>query len=149
VDEELSDEGIRTLLGKVQRIAVLGAKAGAAEDAFRVPRYLQARGFRILPVNPKLEAVLGERCWPDLGSLPEVPELVNVFRAAAHIPGHVEEILRLAPLPRGVWLQLGIRHDEAAARLRDAGIQVVQDRCIMVEHARLCGPRPETGAAGP
>jgi hypothetical protein len=142
VDAAHSDERLRELLRGVHSIAVLGAKAGTGDDAYRVPRYMQARGFRILPVNPKLDSILGERAWPDLASLPDTPDLVNVFRAAAHLPGHVDEILRLDPLPTGVWLQLGIRHDASAERLRHAGIQVVQDRCVMVEHARLFGPDP-------
>lgn len=140
-----SDDQLRELLERVESIAVLGAKAGPEDDAFRVPRYLQAHGFRVLPVNPKLRELLGERAWEDLAALPETPDLVNVFRAPSHIPGHVDEILRLDPLPKGVWLQLGIRHDEAAERLRRAGIQVVQDRCLMVEHARLFGPAPGGG----
>ncbi len=140
-----SDDQLRELLERVESIAVLGAKAGPEDDAFRVPRYLQAHGFRVLPVNPKLRELLGERAWEDLAALPETPDLVNVFRAPSHIPGHVDEILRLDPLPKGVWLQLGIRHDEAAERLRRAGIQVVQDRCLMEEHARLFGPAPGGG----
>lgn len=142
MDVAHSDEQLRELLRRVKRIAVLGAKAGPADDAFRVPRYLQACGFRILPVNPKLDSVLGERAWPGLGALPEAPDLVNVFRAPSHVPRHVDEILQLDPLPKGVWLQLGVRHDESAQRLRQAGIHVVQDLCLMVEHARLFGPDP-------
>lgn len=142
MNAEHSDEQLREVLQGVKRIAVLGAKSGASDDAFRVPHYLQAHGFRILPVNPKLDSVLGERAWPELGALPEAPDLVNVFRAAAHVARHTDEILRLDPLPKVVWLQLGIRHDESAERLRQAGIRVVQDLCLMVEHARLFGPDP-------
>lgn len=144
MDCQHSDDRLRDLLRSVQCIAILGAKAGAEDDAFRVPRYLQAHGFRILPINPKLDEVLGEQAWPELGALPEAPDLVNVFRAPAHVPRHVDEILRLDPLPKGVWLQLGVRHDESAMRLRRAGIQVVQDLCLMVQHARLFAPDPRT-----
>jgi predicted CoA-binding protein len=132
-----SDSELRALLAGVRTIAVVGIKAAPHEDAFKVPAYLQARGFRVVPVNPKLERVLGEPAAASLAELEETPDLVDVFRAPEHVPAHVEEILRLAPLPRGVWLQLGIRHDAAAARLEAAGIAVVQDRCLMVEHARL------------
>ena len=136
---ELDDAALRDLLAQTRNIAVVGIKAGPRDDAYRVPRYLQTRGYRILPVNPKLERVLGEPAVASLGELREPVDLVDLFRAPVHLAAHVEEILALDPTPRGVWLQLGIRHDAAAARLRDAGIAVVQDRCLMVEHARLFG----------
>lgn len=131
------DDQLRSLLRAVRRIAVVGAKSGAAEDAYRVPRAMQERGYRILPVNPKLRALLGERCAPRLSELPPPVDLVNIFRASHHIPGHAEEILALEPPPRGVWLQLGIRDDASARRLAERGIDVVQDRCLLVEHQRL------------
>jgi predicted CoA-binding protein len=117
----------------------LGIKAGEEDDAFLVPRYLQEHGYRILPINPKLTRVLGE---PALGSLAGIRggvDLINVFRAPQHIPAPADEILALSPRPLAVWLQLGIAHAEAAARLETAGIAVVQDRCLMVEHRRLLG----------
>jgi predicted CoA-binding protein len=134
-----SDALLREVLERCRTIAVVGIKAGAGDDAFRVPAYMQAHGHRIVPVNPKLERVLGERA---VGSLREVDvpvDLVNLFRAPAHVPAHADEILALRPLPFAVWLQLGIRHDESAQRLRAAGVRVVQDRCLMVEHRRLMG----------
>jgi predicted CoA-binding protein len=136
-----SDDALRELLERVRSIAVVGIKAGAADDAFRVPRYMQQHGYRILPVSPKLDHVLGEECVPSLDALDETPDLVNLFRASAHIPHHVEEILSLPGRPAGVWLQLGIRHPAATRRLEAAGISVVEDRCLMVEHARLLNPR--------
>ncbi len=137
--EELSDAALRELLARTRSIAVVGIKAGAGDAAFRVPRYLQARGYRIVPVTPVLERVLGEPALASLRDVREPIDLVDVFRAAEHVPAHVDEILALSPAPRAVWLQQGIRHDAAAARLRDAGIAVIQDRCLMVEHARLFG----------
>jgi len=137
------DAVLADLLRRVKTIAVVGIKAGADDDAFRVPRYMQARGYRILPVSPKLDEVLGERCVRSLGELPEAPELVNLFRASPHIPAHAGEILALPRRPLGVWMQLGIAHPEASARLAAAGIVVVEDRCLMVEHARLFGRRPD------
>lgn len=120
---------------------MVGIKSGPGDDAFRVPAYMQGHGFRILPVSPMLERVLGVRCVPTLGDLDETPDLVNLFRASAHVPAHVDEILALPARPRGVWMQLGIRHGEASARLEAAGIAVVEDRCLMVEHGRLLGAR--------
>ena len=137
-----SDEALRDLLRRVKTIAVVGIKAGEHDDAFRVPRYLQQQGYRILPVSPKLAEVLGERCAPTLAGLGETPDLVVLFRASPHIPAHAEEILSLPRRPLGVWMQLGIRHAEARARLEAAGIAVVEDACSMVEHARLFGRQP-------
>jgi hypothetical protein len=144
------DERTRDLLREVQTIAVLGIKADPSEDAYRVPAYLQRAGYRLLPVNPKLAAVLGEPCVPGLGALAEAPDLIDVFRAPHHLPGHVDEILALPTPPKAVWFQQGIRDDASAARLARAGIAVVQDRCLMVEHARLLPerrPAPEPGRA--
>jgi len=140
-DSLIEDEiTIRGLLESTRRIAVLGIKRGSEDDAHRVPAYLQAQGYRILPVNPRVENVLGEACCAALSELPEAADLINVFRAPEHIPGHVDEILALSVRPTAVWLQLGIRHDESALRLQVAGIAVVQDRCIMVDHRRWMHP---------
>ena len=133
------DQRLSELVENTHSIAVLGAKSGKNEDAYRVPRAMQRHGYRILPVNPKLGELLGEICAPRLAEITAPIDLVDVFRARQHIPGHVEEILALDPLPRGVWLQLGIRDDESAQRLAARGIEVVQDRCLWVEHERLLG----------
>jgi predicted CoA-binding protein len=131
------DTELRDLLLSVKSIAVVGIKADPREDAHRVPRYMQAHGYRILPVSPKCSAVLGEPCAARLADLEEPADLVNLFRAPQHIAAHADEILALARRPRAVWLQLGIRDDASAARLAGAGIRVVQDLCLMVEHRRL------------
>ena len=140
-EEETSDSALRKLLADAHTIAVVGMKDDESEDAFRVPRYMQEQGHRVVPVKPKISRaggeVLGE---PALASLSEIGapiDLVNLFRAPDHIPAHVDEILALSPRPKAVWMQLGIVHAGAAARLRKAGIRVVQDRCIMVDHRRL------------
>jgi uncharacterized protein len=138
----LGDDALFDLLSRVKTIAVVGIKASEDDDAFRVPRYLQAQGYRILPVSPKLDTVLGERCVASLAELAEPPDLVNLFRAPAHVPAHAEEILALPKKPLGVWMQLGISHAEARSRLEAASVAVVEDRCLMVEHARLFARRP-------
>lgn len=135
--ERTQDATMRDALTGARTIAVLGLKDGEGEDSWRVSRYLQQHGYRIVPVNPKLPAVLGEQAFPALAQVPVAIDLVDVFRASAHVPGHVDEILALAPRPRCVWLQLGVRDDASVRRLEAAGIRVVQDRCIMVEHRRL------------
>ena len=140
--ETLDDAALRRLLERVRTIAVVGIKAGETDDAFRVPRYLQREGYRILPVSPKLDIVLGVPVARSLGELGEAPHLVNLFRAPAHIPGHVDEILALPVPPQAVWMQLGIAHAPSRARLERAGIPVIEDRCLMVDHARLFGRQP-------
>lgn len=136
-----SDEELRDLLARARAIAVVGIKAGPEDDAFRVPAYLQRNGYRILPVSPKLERVLGEPAVASLRELREPADLVDLFRAPQHLPAHVDEILAMSPRPSAVWMQLGVSHAESARRLEAAGIAVVQDRCIMVEHRRLLGGR--------
>jgi predicted CoA-binding protein len=134
-----SDEELRDLLARTRTIAVVGIKADPGEDAHRVPAYLQRAGYRIVPVSPKLESVLGEPAVASLRDLREPVDLVDLFRAPRHVPAHVDEVLAMSPRPRAVWMQLGIRHEESARRLEAAGIAVVQDRCIMVDHRRLLG----------
>jgi predicted CoA-binding protein len=133
------DASLRALLESTRSIAVLGIKAGESDDAHRVPLYLQRAGYAILPVSPRLTSVLGEPCVPSLKDLAQPADLIDVFRAPAHIPAHTDEILALPWRPRAVWLQLGIRDDASAARLEAAGIAVVQDLCLMVVHRRLIG----------
>ncbi len=141
----VQDSDLARMLGEARTIAVVGIKNGERDDAYRVPRYLQDHGYRIVPVNPKLGEILGETAYPDLAHLPEsgpAIDIVNLFRASEHIAGHVDEILGLSPLPRTVWMQLGIEDGASAKRLRAAGVEVVQDRCIMVDHRRLMTSNP-------
>lgn len=133
------DAGLKALLESARTIAVVGIKDREQEDAFRIPQYLQKAGYRIVPVNPKLASVLGEPCRATLAQVEGPIDIVNLFRASEHVPAHVDEILAMRPLPKAVWMQLGIHHGPSAQRLRDAGIEVVQDRCMMVDHRRLIG----------
>lgn len=133
------DAGLTRILREAKTIAVLGAKEGAGEPAYYVPAYLQQRGYRIIPVNPMLagRTVLGAPVVGALADLPGPVDVIDVFRRPEYLPGHAQEILALPWRPRAVWFQLGIRHDGAAAELVRAGIDVVQDRCMMPEHRRL------------
>jgi predicted CoA-binding protein len=145
VDRERRDAELAEILATARTIAVVGIKAGESDDAWRVPKYLQDHGFAIVPVNPKLDRVLGKSVFPDLRAVQSAGlaiDIVNLFRASDKIPDHVDEILALSPRPDCVWMQLGIQHGVSAARLRAAGIRVVQDRCIMVDHRRLIGAGP-------
>ena len=135
-----SGAGIRSLLNETRTIAVLGIKteAQAAQPAFYVPGYLQTAGFQIIPVPvyyPKATRILGQQVYRRLVDIPIDVDLVNVFRRSQDVPPHVEDIL--AKMPKAVWLQLGIRNDAVAETLAKAGIKVVQNRCIMVDHRQL------------
>lgn len=130
---------IRALLERYRRVAVLGAHPEARRAAHYVPRYLAAHGYEVFPVNPAYagQELFGRRVAATLADLDEPVEIVEAFRRAERLPEHLEEILALSPLPKVVWLQSGIRHDEVARALEAAGIAVVQDRCMMIDHQRL------------
>jgi len=135
-----SDEAVAELVARTRRIAVLGIKteAQANQPAFYVPRYLASSGFEIIPVPvyfPEVTQILGRPVYRRLVDVPGELDLVEVFRRPKDIEMHIDDII--AKRPKGVWFQLGIRSDVAAERLAKAGIQVVQDRCLMVEHRRL------------
>ncbi len=135
------DAGLRRILGEARSVAVIGAKTGRGEPAYYVPAYLQARGYRVLPVNPTLadRTVFGAPIVPTIGDLAEPVDVIEIFRRPEYLPTHAAEILALPWRPRAVWFQLGIRNDRAAETLARAGIEVVQDRCMMPEHRRLLG----------
>ena len=130
-------EEIRRLLQQVHTVAVVGLSPNESRPSFRVARGLHAMGYRIIPVRPMVEAVLGEIAYPDLKSLPERPDIVDVFRSAEHIPAIVEDCIVLGI--KRLWLQQGIVHEAAAQRARDAGITVVMDRCMWRDCMQLCG----------
>jgi uncharacterized protein len=132
-----SPSDIRNLIRQTQRVAVLGIKTEAQADqpAFYVPKYLVTAGFEVMPVPvyyPDVMEILGKRVHRRLMEIPGNIDLVDVFRRSQDIDGHVEDIL--AKKPTAVWFQSGIRNDAAAETLAKAGIKVVQDRCLMVEH---------------
>ena len=132
---------IRELLSQTKTIAVLGIKteAQSSQPAFYVPKYMQTAGFKIIPVPvyyPDVTEILGEPVYRTLVDIPAEVDMVNVFRRSQDVPPHVADII--AKKPKSVWLQLGISHDEAARQLAEAGIKVVQDRCLMVDHRRFC-----------
>lgn len=135
------DAGLRAVLEGVRRIAVVGIKdeRRTYEPAHYIARYLQEVGYEVAGVNPGITQTLGIAVQPAIPDLDPPAELLDVFRRAENIPAHADEVLALPPerRPKVFWMQLGIRHDEAARRLAQAGILVVQDRCILVEHRRL------------
>ena len=135
-----SSAGVASLLRGVRRVAVLGMKTEeqAGQPAFYVPQYLVEAGLDVVPVPvyyPKIEEILGLNVYRKLVDVPGAIDLVDVFRRPSDIPPHLDDIL--AKMPKSVWFQSGIVNDAAAETLARAGIKVVQDRCLMVDHRRL------------
>jgi predicted CoA-binding protein len=134
------DAGMKALLRSTRTIAVLGIKteAHSGQPAFYVPQYMKNAGFDVIPVPvyyPEVTRILGRDVYRKVADIQDEVDMVNVFRRSEDVPPHVDDIL--AKNPKSAWLQLGIRNDEAAERLARAGIKVVQNRCLMVEHRRL------------
>jgi len=131
-----SEEDLKSIVQSAEKVAVVGIKDGTdpKAPAYAIPKILQERGLRIFPVNPKFQTILGERVYPDLASLPERVDVVDVFRRTDAISGIADEILALPPerRPSVVWMQTGIRNADAAEKLAAAVIRVVQDRCFGV-----------------
>jgi predicted CoA-binding protein len=133
-------EQITDLIRGTQTIAVLGIKpeSHASQPAFYVPKYMQNAGYRVIPVPvyyPEVTEILGEKVYRRLVDIPDDVDMVNVFRRPQDIPQHVDDII--AKKPKSVWFQLGIVNNEAAEKLASTGIEVVQDKCLMVEHRYL------------
>ena len=131
-----NDERIRAILTKTRTIAVVGMKADPAAVSHRIPSYMHKHGYQIFPINPKLDEALGGPAHDRLADITEPIDMINLFRASQFIAGHAEETLAMEPQPRFFWTQSGIRDDAAAEALAKAGIQVIQDRCLYVEHGR-------------
>jgi predicted CoA-binding protein len=133
-------KGIAELLSTTQTIAVLGIKteAQANQPAFYVPNYLNSAGFKVIPVPvyyPQVTEILGKKVFRKLVEIPDDVDMVNVFRRPEDVPPHLEDIL--GKKPKSVWMQSGISNQPVAEALAKAGIKVVQDRCLMVEHRYL------------
>jgi hypothetical protein len=133
----LSANNFAPLLQNLRTIAVVGLSPNTQRISHEVASYMQRQGYRIIPINPLASEVLGEKAYPSLlaAAQHEKIELVNCFRNHPDIPPVVDEAITIGA--KAVWMQLGISHTEAAAKAKAAGIEVVEDRCIMVEHARL------------
>lgn len=131
------DEELAALLRGVRTIAVVGLSPNPWRASHSVSAYMAQAGYRIVPVNPGVRAVLGQRAWPRLADVPEPVDLVDIFRRSELAGAHVDEAI--AKGARAVWLQEGVWDEAAAARARAAGLVVVMDRCLMVEHRRLLG----------
>ena len=137
-------DDVKEILTKYKTIAVVGASRDASKDSNRVAKYLQAQGFRIIPINPTADEILGEKCYKSLLEMPaevqKTIEIVDVFRPSADTPAIVEQAVKIKERydkPYVIWMQLGIINEQAAEMARQAGITVVMNRCMMQEHKKL------------
>lgn len=132
---------IDRILEQIEIIATVGFSRSPAKEAHKVPRYLLDQGYEVIPVNPNADSILGRKAYPDLKSVPKRVDLVQIFRPSDQVKPHVEQAIEIGA--KGVWMQVGIVDEEAAAMARDAGLEVVMNHCMRVEHqlrsSRLSG----------
>ncbi len=125
------------ILESYRVVAIVGLSPNEERDSFRVAKYLKEHGYKIIPVNPMAPEVLGQKCYPDLASVPENVEIVDIFRRASDVPPIVEQAIKIGA--RAVWMQEGIINEDAALMARQAGMAVVMDRCIRKVHEEMAG----------
>ena len=130
----LSGDLVHKLLENSRTIAVVGLSSNRSRASYGVAQYLQSAGYRIIPVNPNVKEVLGEKAVARLEDIREPVDIVNVFRRSDHVPGVVDSAIRIGA--KAVWMQEGVVHAQAAERAREAGLFVAMDSCILKEHAR-------------
>jgi predicted CoA-binding protein len=137
--EAYPDDYLRGILGDVRTIAMVGASEHWNRPSFFAMKYLQGKGYRVIPINPqaKGEEILGEKVYSALAQVPEKIDMVDIFRRAEAVPEIVDQAI--ATGAKVVWMQLGVRHDAAAAKAEAAGLKVVMDRCPKIEYSRLNG----------
>ena len=128
---------LRRILKENRTVAVVGLSADWFRPSYFVAKYLQGHGYRVIPVNPRYPEILGEKCYASLREIPHKIDIVNCFRKSGDIPAIAAEANTIGA--KVLWMQIGITNDAAAALARTAGLEVVMDRCVKIEHARLCG----------
>ena len=132
---DISD--LRRILSDYKRVAMVGLSADWSRPSNFAAKYLLDHGFEVIPVNPKYDEILGQKCYADLEDIPTPVDIVDLFQRVDRIPPFVDQAIKIGA--KVVWMQLGIIHEEAAQKARDAGIEVVMDRCMKIEYARLFG----------
>ncbi len=128
---------LRRILVDYKRVAMVGLSDDWSRPSNFAAKYLLDHGFEVIPVNPKYDEILGQKCYPDLRDIPAPVDVVDLFQRVERVPPFVDQAIEIGA--RVVWLQLGIVHEEAAQKARDAGLEVVMDRCMKIEYARLFG----------
>ncbi|MEO9863792.1 MAG: CoA-binding protein [Yoonia sp.] len=136
-----SDEFLRRILRRAKTIAIVGVSAKEVRPSYFVARYLQLKGYRIIPVNPGIagQMLFGEKVYPNLQSIPDTVDMVDIFRRSDAVPGIVDEALARWPDLQTIWMQIGVEHAGAAAVAEARGVDVVQNRCPKIEYQRLMG----------
>lgn len=137
-----SDKELKDILSNTKTIASVGLSSNPQKESYGVVAYLKEQGYRVIPVNPTASEILGEKSYPDLSSIPEKVDVVQVFRKPEDVPPVVDEAIKIGA--KVVWMQEGISHEGAAQKARDAGLQVVMDACMRASHRRLMGSKPIT-----
>ena len=142
---QASPAAILAVLRSTKTVALVGSSANSSRASYFVATYLRAdaREYTVWYVNPGVTEILGQRVYPSVGDLPGVPDLIDVFRSAEELPAVTDEAIRIGA--KSLWFQLGLRCDEAAIRAEAAGLTVVQDRCLKIEHARYGGGLHKAG----
>jgi predicted CoA-binding protein len=130
-------EKLRRILGTARTLAVVGLSAQWHRPSYFAAKYMQEHGYRVIPVNPTYDTILGEKCYKSLRDIPERVDLVDCFRKSAEIPAIAEDAIAIGA--KVLWMQLGVKSDIARSRAEQAGLEVVEDRCVKIEHARLFG----------
>ena len=128
---------LRRILSDYKRVAVVGLSTDWSRPSNFAAKYMLDHGFEVIPVNPKYEEILGQKCYPDLKSIPTPVDIVDLFQRSERVSPFVDDAIEIGA--KVVWMQLGVIHEEAAQKARDAGLEVVMDRCIKIEYARLFG----------
>jgi uncharacterized protein len=131
----IEENTIKHILTNTKTIAVVGFSSNQAKAGYYVPAYLQGQGYRIFPVNPHLTEALGEKAYPELSAIPDEIDLVLIFRRPEAVPPFVEQAIQISA--KAIWMQLGIAHEAAAEKARRAGLEVIMDRCMLVEHRNM------------
>jgi len=134
-DYNPSSEEIREILNHCRTIAIVGLSPKEQRDSNMVARYLKANGFNIVPVNPGQKEILGEKCYKNLREIPLTPDMVNLFLNPERVPEAVDQAIEIKT--GVIWMQLGIAHNQAAAKAREKGIKVIMNKCIKTEHERM------------
>jgi predicted CoA-binding protein len=134
-----NDQMMKDILLSAKTIASVGLSSNQEKESYWIVAYLKEQGYRIIPVNPTADEILGEKAYPDLESVPEKIDVVQVFRKPEDVPPVVDSAIKVGA--KVVWMQEGIVHEEAAQKAREAGLQVVMDACMRVTHRRLIGPK--------
>ena len=128
---------LRRILKEHETIAVVGLSANEMRPSYFAAKYLQDHGYKIIPVNPNYQEILGEPCYPDLASIPEPVDVVDLFQRSEQIPPFIDQAIAIGA--KVVWMQLGVINEHAAEKARQAGLEVVMDRCMKIEYGRLFG----------